>query len=296
MDSPEIAADLKGALFQSQLRRQRDAAKRCSGLVSAACDVIGEEPPTAAAVAAAKEARAAAWAAHQRGVEAAAARRLQAEVEESGAVHVVAAVAASTSCPPLNPRASGSADGECSTSSSAAAADGGCSGLEGFTPQWVLLESNSWRKRVQVLQRFVNAARIVIYRLRADRRLGQLKAVAERLADERQGGAAAAAAVQALLAESGQAKRPGVEPGLLAKAGFIAADAWPRYREESFVLEEYEAAGLATGSGRVPAAAAAGGEEAAAAVGSSSSFGYADFDQLEPEPFEVSFPLVSSKP
>lgn len=51
-------------------------------------------------------------------------------------------------------------------------------GLEGFTPQWLLLESNEWRKRVQVTQRFVNAVRVMMYRNRAQTRLQKLKAIA----------------------------------------------------------------------------------------------------------------------
>lgn len=52
-------------------------------------------------------------------------------------------------------------------------------GLEGFRPQWLLLsEGNAWRKRVQVVQRFVHAARVVMYRNRANARLRKLKALA----------------------------------------------------------------------------------------------------------------------
>lgn len=48
-------------------------------------------------------------------------------------------------------------------------------GLQDFKPQWLLLESNEWRKRVQVTQRFVDAVRVVIYRNRAKKRLQKLK-------------------------------------------------------------------------------------------------------------------------
>jgi hypothetical protein len=51
-------------------------------------------------------------------------------------------------------------------------------GLEGWQPHWVLLEANTWRKRVGVLQRFVAAARVVILRNRAERRLTRLRALA----------------------------------------------------------------------------------------------------------------------
>lgn len=52
-------------------------------------------------------------------------------------------------------------------------------GLESFQPQWLLLsESNDWRKRVQVAQRFVQAVRVVMYRNRAQARLKKLRALA----------------------------------------------------------------------------------------------------------------------
>jgi hypothetical protein len=51
--------------------------------------------------------------------------------------------------------------------------------LEGFTPRWLLLaDSNDLRKRVQVLQRFVNAVRVVICRNRAQARLRKLRVLA----------------------------------------------------------------------------------------------------------------------
>jgi hypothetical protein len=55
---------------------------------------------------------------------------------------------------------------------------GGYEGLGGFTPQWVMLEANAWRKRVAVLQRFVCAARTVVLRLRAQKRLERLRVLA----------------------------------------------------------------------------------------------------------------------
>jgi hypothetical protein len=51
-------------------------------------------------------------------------------------------------------------------------------GLEGYHPQWLLLEGNEWRKRVAVAQRFINAVRVVVYRNRAQARLRKLKAMA----------------------------------------------------------------------------------------------------------------------
>lgn len=48
-------------------------------------------------------------------------------------------------------------------------------GLDGFQPQWLLAESTDCRKRIQAAQRFVHAARVVLLRVRATKRLQQLK-------------------------------------------------------------------------------------------------------------------------
>jgi hypothetical protein len=72
---------------------------------------------------------------------------------------------------------SSSSSGLCPSVGSSAAT--GCPGLEKFQPQWLLLsESNDWRKRVQVAQRFVQAARVVIYRNRAQARIKKLRGLA----------------------------------------------------------------------------------------------------------------------
>lgn len=47
-------------------------------------------------------------------------------------------------------------------------------GLQDFQAKWLVMESNDWQKRVQVLNRFVNAARVLVYRYRADKRLSNL--------------------------------------------------------------------------------------------------------------------------
>lgn len=87
--------------------------------------------------------------------------RLQLELKSSGAVRVLPDPVGST-----QPSASG-------TSASS------YPGLDAFQPQWLLLsEGNDWRKRVQVAQRFVHAARVVIVRNRAQARLRKLRALA----------------------------------------------------------------------------------------------------------------------
>lgn len=71
-----------------------------------------------------------------------------------------------------------STDSVASSSGSSSNQAAGYAGLENFQPQWLLLsESNDWRKRVQVAQRFVQAARVIIYRNRAQARLRQLRAL-----------------------------------------------------------------------------------------------------------------------
>lgn len=90
--------------------------------------------------------------------------RLQLELKSSGAVRVLpdpGSTVGSTQSP-----ASG-------TSASS------YPGLDAFQPQWLLLsEGNDWRKRVQVAQRFVHAARVVIVRNRAQACLTKLRALA----------------------------------------------------------------------------------------------------------------------
>jgi hypothetical protein len=95
-------------------------------------------------------------------------------MQVGGALHVLpvpkgdtsAAAAATTTTTTRPPAAAAAAVGE------------EYAGLEGWQPHWVLLEANTWRKRVGVLQRFVAAARVVILRNRAERRLQRLRALA----------------------------------------------------------------------------------------------------------------------
>jgi hypothetical protein len=64
-------------------------------------------------------------------------------------------------------------------SASGTSTSGSYPGLEDFQPQWLLLsEGNDWHKRVQVAQRFVHAARVVIVRNRAQARVRKLRALA----------------------------------------------------------------------------------------------------------------------
>ena len=148
-------------MFRQLARRGADASKRCTGLVGAGGDVIGEDPPSPSAVRAALAALAAVDAARQQEVEEAATHVLEAELAEAGAAHVVggpgsgAVTAGGDGCAD----ASGSGGGgamqqvEGQQQGGYCGGGGGYSGLEGFTPQWVLLESNQWRKRVQVRSR-----------------------------------------------------------------------------------------------------------------------------------------------
>jgi hypothetical protein len=90
--------------------------------------------------------------------------RLQFELKSSGAVHVLSDLQATAS----SSQQSGS--GSSATN---------YPGLDSFQPQWLLLsESNDWRKRVQVAQRFVQAVRVVICRNRAQTRLRKLRSLA----------------------------------------------------------------------------------------------------------------------
>lgn len=124
---------------------------------------MGEDVPSPSSVAAALEARAAALAQHQQRVEEAATHRMEPELEETGALHVVrggvsaGAAATAEGAGAVWGGAGGQASGDQQQAGGgrgwgggAGVAGGGYEGLEGFTPQWVLLESNEWRKRVQV--------------------------------------------------------------------------------------------------------------------------------------------------
>jgi hypothetical protein len=93
----------------------------------------------------------------------------------------------------------------------------------------------------------------------------------------------AGAAAQALLLQSSKVDRPGVDPALLAKPALIAADALPPFGEDRFesVADALAAAGAGAGG-----PAGCGVVEGLLGVGPDP--GYADWDQLEPEPYAVS--------
>jgi hypothetical protein len=144
---PRPAAAVQEELFQERLRRASDASKRCTGLVGAGGDVVGEDPPSEADVAAVLAARAAAEVVHARAGEDAASHVLQAELSATGATHEVGCSSGSGGVGGAGASpGSGSPEG---AETGGGSGGGGYSGLEGFSPQWVLLESNQWRKRVQ---------------------------------------------------------------------------------------------------------------------------------------------------
>lgn len=88
-------------------------------------------------------------------------------------------------------------------------------GLPDFEPRFLQIQASNWRKRVEALERFVGAARTVVLRVRAGRRLVRLQALV----------AAAAAAgpsadveelAAAAAAERLEATRPGAGHGAAA--------------------------------------------------------------------------------
>jgi hypothetical protein len=102
--------------------------------------------------------------------------RLELELDEAGALHVLQEQQQQQQQQPspinsTSPHPQAAGPSSSSTQQSYV-------GLEGFQPQWLLLEGNEWRKRVQVTQRFVNAVRVVMYRNRAQARLQKLKLLA----------------------------------------------------------------------------------------------------------------------
>lgn len=91
--------------------------------------------------------------------------RLQLELSAAGATHVLQDQGCQSSTQGLD--------------TSSAVVSTSYQGLETFQPQWLLLsESNAWRKRVLVMQRFVHAVRVIIFRNRAQARLRKLRALA----------------------------------------------------------------------------------------------------------------------
>jgi hypothetical protein len=110
--------------------------------------------------------------------------RLHLELKPAGAVHVLPDPVAAGTCDSSSTQhqlAVSTTSGDSSSQGPHAGSRPatGCPGLDGFQPQWLLLsESNDWRKRVQVAQRFVQAARVVIYRNRAQARIKKLRGLA----------------------------------------------------------------------------------------------------------------------
>lgn len=103
--------------------------------------------------------------------------RLELELGEAGALHVLLEPQQQhNSVDGIDQHAQSA--GPTTTSSNSSSIQQSYAGLEGFQPQWLLLEGNEWRKRVQVTQRFVNAVRVVMYRNRAHARLQKLKLLA----------------------------------------------------------------------------------------------------------------------
>jgi hypothetical protein len=98
--------------------------------------------------------------------------RLELELDEAGALHVLQEQQQQHS--PID----GITQHSQAAGPSSSSKQQSYAGLEGFQPQWLLLEGNEWRKRVQVTQRFVNAVRVVMYRNRAQARLQKLKLLA----------------------------------------------------------------------------------------------------------------------
>lgn len=98
---------------------------------------------------------------------------MQLDLQQSGALHVLDQQQLSVSG--VDQPVAGQVPEADAYSSSSSSSMHSYPGLAGFRPRWLLLESNEWRKRVQVAQRFVHAVRVVIYRNRAQARLQKLK-------------------------------------------------------------------------------------------------------------------------
>jgi hypothetical protein len=104
--------------------------------------------------------------------------RLELELEEVGALHVLQQQQQQQQQHSCSGSSQQHPQSQAEAPTSTSSNEQSYPGLEGFQPQWLLLEGNEWRKRVQVTQRFVNAVRVVVYRNRAQARLQKLKMLA----------------------------------------------------------------------------------------------------------------------
>ncbi|KAF6259574.1 hypothetical protein COO60DRAFT_995334 [Scenedesmus sp. NREL 46B-D3] len=233
LDQPDIQPAVKEALFQLQLQQAEAGAKHCTGLVGSGGRVLGQDPPSPGTVQRLQAARQAALDQHQRGVQEAATHRLELELAEAGATHVLQEQQQQQQ----QQQQQHSSIDSIHTDLQAPVSDSSSSqqsyaGLEGFRPQWLLLEGNEWRKRVQVTQRFVNAVRVVVYRNRAQARLQKLKTLAVRLRGNSD--AMAGAAVQEAVLKSTLISRPGLAPTQLLLPGRVRLAQLPLYRPARF--------------------------------------------------------------
>eukprot|EP00775_Hariotina_reticulata_P002309 gene2309-2617_t len=218
LDDPSVTLAVKEAMFQMLLGKAEAGSRSCTGLVAAGSSNIGIGPPSQEEVQRLQAARQRALLQHCQAEQEAGSHRLQASMQVAGANHMLQQVDAASSGrsmerlshagPPAYP------------------------GLEDFKPQWLLLEGNEWRKRVQVAQRFINAVRVVIYRNRPQARLRKLKAMSARLCGNKR--LLAGAAVQELVLESTAVVRPGVEPTRLMLPENVRMAELPLYRPASF--------------------------------------------------------------
>uniref|UniRef100_A0A383WQ08 HYDIN/VesB/CFA65-like Ig-like domain-containing protein n=1 Tax=Tetradesmus obliquus TaxID=3088 RepID=A0A383WQ08_TETOB len=229
LDQPDIQPAIKEALFQLQLQQAEADAKHCTGLVGSQGQVLGQDPPSPDTVKQLKAARQAALDQHQRETQEAATHRLELELGEAGALHVLLEPQQQhNSVDSIDQHAQSAGP----TSSNSSSIQQSYAGLEGFQPQWLLLEGNEWRKRVQVTQRFVNAVRVVMYRNRAHARLQKLKLLAVRLRGNRDH--MAGAAVQEVMLESTLVIRPGLPPAQLLLPERVRLAQLPLYRPARF--------------------------------------------------------------
>ena len=267
-----MADSLKEMLFEAAfadaVERQKNAELR-TGVA------IGEDPMTEGSIAAEKEARRVAMAALDRAQAELDLTRLDPELETTGACHMserlaaaqaeaaaeaaAAAAAAATKAAQgtkvdvagedapdggaNSQEAQGSSAGtamplSAAASGAMAAAAAATAAAAPFVPSWDPYSNDVWRMRKQSLERFVRAARTVIYRLRAAKRLAGIRAALSKAAeaggDDEDNRAAAYIATDVMcLGETG-ARFIAAKPSELLASGRIHHFAWPLYRAENF--------------------------------------------------------------
>ncbi|KAK9804223.1 hypothetical protein WJX72_001932 [[Myrmecia] bisecta] len=200
LDDMALEHAVKADLFTRQLNHLEEHKRRMS-MTSAA--VVGSDLPPPEDVAAAQSARRDSLAEHAKRMQLQDAQRLEPELTPGGARFIPAG------------------------------SDQMAAELAAFKPSWDLNKRDIWLKRQQVLYRFVQAARRVVYQVRAKRRLQQINAFLDNLGRDRHRIAAEVMAGTSRPAGPLQG-RPTTAGAALYDPALVRLHPLPVYREAAF--------------------------------------------------------------